>query len=175
MHKKISEKVFYVGSYSRFKFEEEKEKGWMEISHENGIYNQEFVVNSFAPIYNTITLSAQSIEQFTREITTLEEEFSKNPENHYKIKLEISDDPNENQMIYDSIREYRNQYHGIIFDIQLKGIKNGSEERKEIEEQFPILYDPHIGEVDKIHYFCERAYGTDIPTSFIEQVKNQTL
>lgn len=175
VHTKISEKVFYVGSYSRFKFGEEKEKGWMEISHENGIYNQEFVVNSFAPIYNTITLSAQSIEQFTREITTLEEEFSKNPENHYKIKLEISDDPNENQMIYDSIREYRNQYHGITFDIQLKGIEKGSEEGKEIEEQFPILFDPNIGEVDKIHYFCERAYGTDIPTSFIEQVKNQTL
>ena len=123
VHTMISEKVFYVGSYSRFKFGEEKEKGWMEISRENGLYNQEFVVNSFAPIYNTITLSAQSIEQFTREITTLEEEFSKNPENHYKIKLEISDDPNENQMIYDSIRAYRNQYHGIMFDIRLKGIK----------------------------------------------------
>ena len=175
VHTMISEKVFYVGSYSRFKFGEEKEKGWMEISRENGLYNQEFVVNSFAPIYNTITLSAQSIEQFTREITALEEEFSKNPENHYKIKLEISDDPNENQMIYDSIREYRNQYHGIMFDIRLKGIEKESEEGKEIEEQFPILFDPNIGEVDKIHYFCERVYGTDIPNSFIEQVKNQSL
>ena len=78
-------------------------------------------------------------------------------------------------MIYDSIRAYRNQYHGIMFDIRLKGIKKESEEEKEIEEQFPILKDPKIGEVDKIHYFCERAYGTDIPTSFIERVKNQSL
>ena len=62
-----------------------------------------------------------------------------------------------------------------MFDIRLKGIEKESEEGKEIKEQFPILFDPNIGEVDKIHYFCERVYGTDIPNSFIEQVKNQSL
>ncbi len=175
VHTKISEKTFYVGSYSRFKFGEEKEKGWMEVCSENGRYTYEFIVNHLAPIYDTITLSANSVEEFTREITSLEEEFSKNPENHYKIKLEISDDPNENQMIYDSIREYRNQYRGITFDIRLHGVSEEQREEDETEKRFPILFDPNINEVDKIHYYCERVYGTDIPISFIEQVKNQLL
>ena len=53
IHTNISDKVFYVGSFPRFCFGEEEDKGFYEVFYEDDTYKNEFIKNLSARTYIT--------------------------------------------------------------------------------------------------------------------------
>lgn len=170
--------VYYVGSYSRFKFGEEDDKGWMETSYdeEEDSYDMTFIVNTLAPKYDTVVLDASDTEILSKELSTLLTNMKEN-HHHYKIKIGVGTDVEENAMIYDTIHEYKNHYQDIQFDVTLEDKSKITKEEVEssIEDEFPILFDPNIKEEEKLSYFTKHVFHNEVPVEFITKIADKTL
>jgi DNA repair exonuclease SbcCD nuclease subunit len=171
----IKKHIHYPGSFSRFKFGEEDDKGWYlsvynVISHR---YKHQFIVNSRAEKYNTITciLGADiTPESLVHEITNM-----MNKAEHVKLKMVIRDDTDCSYLI-----AYLNNMYQNNPCVKLE-IKNEFEFKQElfmdnavnkIMDKYEFLKDSSFTHEEKIQKFIKIKRGKDVPIEVINDILN---
>ena len=94
VHSSISDKVFYVGSFTRWMFGEEEPKGFYSIRYENGKYSHEFIENTYADKYTTFKYGYedeifQSKERMEQEWKKIESLIQKKLLDHVRLILNV--------------------------------------------------------------------------------------
>lgn len=169
----IKDRLYYVGSFTRWIFGEDEPKGFMMVAYtpETANYEVEFIENKLAPVYNTIVIDYNS-------------SFYKNDENQqidYILTMVNNMDTNKVRIIFNIPEDYPNPIllTNLINDVFSKHrhvktvINNNSKEKqkkKELEDKiknlltvYDFIFDKSISPEDKISRFIKLKYNKDIP------------
>lgn len=171
----IKNHIHYPGSFSRFKFGEEDEKGWYlniynKRSHR---YKHQFIVNNRAEKYMTLTVILSknvTSDDLVHAITNM-----LNKSEHVKMKLVIRDDTDCAYLI-----SYLNNMYQNNPDVKLE-VKNEFEFKQElfidstvnkIMDKYEFLSDPGFTHEQKIQKFIKIKRGKDVPLEVINDILN---
>lgn len=175
----IKDKIYYVGSYSRWCYGEEEPKGFIMCAYtpETNKYEIEFVENKEAPLYNTMVIDYKS-------------SFYKDDENHqmdYILRMVNNLNVERIRIIFNIPEEYENPIllTNLINDVFAKYrhikiiIKNNSKEslkKREMEDKVKLLltkydfiFDKSVSPEEKLSRFIKIKYNKDID---IENMRN---
>jgi len=168
----IKDRIYYVGSYSRWIFGEEEPKGFMIVAYtpETSKFEVEFIENQLAPLYNTMLIDYNS-------------SFYKNDENqqiNYIISMVQNLNVERLRIIFNIPEDYPNPtlLTNLINDVFSKYkyikvvINNNSREKqkkKEMEDKIKMLlttydfiFDKGVSTEEKLSRFIKLKYNKDI-------------
>lgn len=180
----INDEIFYVGSFNRWCFGEEEDKGFYKIETNRIEYSNEFIVNNLTPTYKTISFG---YDNKIFQDTEIMENKLKQIDNMVKdkifdnVRFEFNIPPNvENpEYIMNFIKErYRfnkriktNIVHGYIED---KKKKDKEEIDKWNVENAP-LFNKDLSIEDKISFFISLEFKRELSPEKINLYINNNL
>lgn len=180
VHTNIMDKVFYVGSYSRWRHDEESEKGFYHVTcdTEKKKYEQTFIENSLARKYITYRYGYDS--KVIENEDTLLEELNKRDKMtevadgyHVRYIFNIPEDHPNPEFIMNALNE-RYKFNDSI----KVNITNGYVEKKkaankkklnEALEEYPLIFDKSVKIEDKIIYFVKKQLDRDLPLDRVKK------
>lgn len=169
----IADKVFYVGSFSRWIFGEDEPKGFYELTCDisKGKYTQKFIENTFAQKYTTYTYGYDNhvmddetslLEELNKRDKLIDAENSDHvryifniPENHPNPEF-IINILNERYKFNDSVKVK------LVNGYVEKKRKINKEKLSSVMNEYPMIFDKSIKLEDKIIYFIKKRYEKDI-------------
>jgi DNA repair exonuclease SbcCD nuclease subunit len=171
----IKKHIHYPGSFSRFKFGEEDDKGWYlnVYNIQSHKYKHQFIVNKDAETYITIScvLTPHSTaEDLSHSINNMLQKCD-----HVKMKLIIRDDTDASYII-----SYLNNLYQNNPDVKLD-IKNEYEFKQEylvddtinkIMDKYDFLKDKGFTHEEKIQKFIKIKRGKHVPIEVINDILN---
>jgi len=174
----IKERIFYVGSYPRFAYGEELDKGFYitTYSPNNGKFLNEFVVNKLAKRYDTVIIDYNSaiynnpenkqIEQLISIVDNLVIDF-------LRMIINIPETYPTPILLTNSINETFSKYHNIKIIInnnsKLRQKKETDEKINLLLERYGLIFDKSISHEHKISEFIKIKYNKDISTDKIRK------
>jgi hypothetical protein len=182
----VYEHLIYIGSFDRWKFEEEESKGFGFIRYNTDtneyFYNK--IVNKFAPIYKTFTIYSNNyntIEDYNNLISLVNSTLEKYREEKIKIRIliHINDDKSENESLILGLRQYyiNNSLVKIVLKNKMKKEKKEEQIKRNIEtrNKFGFILDKSKKESEIIQQFILVNKGKEINIGTIENVINKYL
>jgi len=182
----VYEHLIYIGSFDRWKFEEEESKGFGFIRYNTDtneyLYNK--IVNKFAPIYKTFTIYSNNyntIEDYNNLISLVNSTLEKYREEKIKIRIliHINDDKSENESLILGLRQYyiNNSLVKIVLKNKMKKEKKEEQIKRNIEtrNKFGFILDKSKKESEIIQQFILVNKGKEINIGTIENVINKYL
>ena len=179
IHTRISIRnhIHYPGSFSRFRHGEEDPKGWYLNLYDTKTekYLHEFVINTSAPTYVTITMLMEPNLRPEYVVETIQHTLHTN--DNVKLKLIVQDNTDYGYMI-----SYLNEMFQNNKAVKIE-IKNEFEFRQEtavddvvskVWDKYNFLQDEGIPHEEKIQKFIREKHGKDIPIDIIKDVLNLT-
>lgn len=172
----INDKVFYVGSFSRWQFGEEERKGFYEITADldKGTYKNCFVENTLAEIYKTIGYGYshdifKSVDNMTANLDNVERLLETEAFDHVRFEFNIPVDCENPEFLINYVNEkYKfndkvkvNIVHGYIEEKK----KQQKEVVKEMNTKYSFIFDKDMKLEDKCSLFISIEYNTEIPVS----------
>lgn len=177
----IDDKVFYVGSYSRWIHGEEEPKGFYRFTADTDkeVYGFEFIENIYAEKYTTLHYGYrskifQSQEEFMKEMDKIDELIRQGFYNH--VRWDIHFPPNFEAtefMKKTLIAHYRDSKStSMMFSEGEKNSGGGTVDAEEDEEtkflkQYDFIEDDSLGIEDKVQKFIEIKEERVIPVDHI--------
>lgn len=177
--------LYYVGSYDRWKFNEEEDKGFIygEINTDTNEYFIHRVNNPLAKTYKTIIVSSDEYstpEQFSVLSNMVNENLKKDP----NIMLRISyllNSPSDEAMINFNI--FQRHYATIkqvkieLKDLVKKEFKKAKKKQVEIEaSKYSYIFNSDIKAIPSIvHKFILDNKNIDVPVEIIEKYVSKYL
>lgn len=174
----IDDKVFYVGSFSRWKFGEDDPKGFFVIScnPEKEKYKSTFIENTLAEVYRTINYGFNS-EVFTSEeklveaFNMIDGILSNNILNHVKCVFNIPDTVENPEGILNTIKEHYRFKDNIKTDIVHGYIDKRREQQKEQIDtenlKYNFIEDENMPLEEQCSRFISIEYNQDLSTDTI--------
>lgn len=169
VHTNIEDKIFYVGSYSRWMFGEEETKGFYDIScnPEKDKYERHFVENNMCETYKTLHYG-YSNKIFT-DINLMEKEFNRIDKilsdgiiEHIRLSLNIPETADNPEFIINYLKERYRFVPNVKLDIVNGYVeKKKQTSRTEIDKlltQYDMILDKKVAIEDKISYFINMTY-----------------
>lgn len=174
IHKRqqIKDRIFYVGSFSRWIFGEEEPKGFLMVGYtpNTANFDIEFIENKLANIYDTMIIDYNSEFYSEGEDYQLKYILSlvKNMES-YKLRLifNIPEDYPNPLLLTNVINDVFNSYHHIKIIVN-----NNSKERRKKEEQnekinllmkkYDFIFDKSVPTEEKLSRFIKVKYNKNI-------------
>ena len=175
----IGDKVFSVGSFSRWKFGEEEEKGFYELTcnpskHQ---YDYTFHENTLAQRYKTIGFGYQS-KIFT-DTKTMEEEFNKIDQfirkdmvDHIRFELNIPENVEAPEGVIQYVKEKFKQKDNVKVNIVNGYAAAKKEQKKEVIRQEATKYDFLFDQIpihEKIAQFISIEYHKEIGKDTVKE------
>lgn len=175
----IKERLFYVGSFTRWIFGEEEPKGFMMTAYtpETSKFEVEFIENKLAPTYNTIVIDYSSSfyrEDEKQQIDYILTMVKKLDVDKLRIIFNIPEDyPNPTlltNLITDIFSKYRHIKTVINNNSKEKQKKKEMEDKiKKLLTVYDFIFDKSISTEDKISRFIKIKYNKDIP---VDRMRN---
>lgn len=177
----IADKVFYVGSYSRWIFGEDEPKGFYHVTYDSdkNKYSQKFIENSLAKKFITYTYGYDS--HVMDNETTLLEELTKRDKlteglngDHVRYIFNIPENHPNPEFIMNILNE-RYRYEDNI-KVQ---VTNGYVEKKkrinkkelnDVMDKYPMIFDKSEKLENKIIYFIKKKMDRDIPLEVVQKI-----
>lgn len=177
----INNKVFYVGSYSRYKFGEEEPKGFYEVSTDSENYSCRFIENTSTEKYIQIPYSFNS-DIFKPDADVLQKlkDIIKKKDmsdvDHLKLIFNIPDDyPNPEffiNLLNDVFRD-RDDIKVEITNGYIVTKRNSTkEEVKEVMSTYPYIFEKNSTEEENISYYIRDKYNKDVPVERVKKYLN---
>lgn len=178
------EHMYYTRSYNRWSYGEMNPKGFVYLDYdtEDKSYCLQRVINPYADRYITYTVdtkSMQSIDDYSDLVATIHEQL-KDPKNHVRISIRVTDTKIVNQNAIDMLRRtFIDQNRRV--KIQLKNemkeeIRKRDQERTErIRDRFDFVRDKNNSTPKIIQRFIHETKNVDIPLSEIERFVNKYM
>ena len=169
----IRDKMYYVGSYSRWVFGEEEPKGFMTVAYtpETGAYETEFIENKHCRTFDTICVGTNSSlfkcnqEEQLKKILYI---VDSSPADKLRVIFHIPED-------YDSPNLFISMVNNIFTnhkDVKVIINNNVKEQRvkKEAEERiqtlmttYDFIFDKGVSPEDKLSKYIKIKYNKSIP------------
>lgn len=175
----IRDRIIYTGSFTRSRFGEEEDKGFVISTYdtETKTTEHEFIVNEKATRYDTIEITTDSpifTMLLNEQVNYLKDLINKYKKDKLRIKIIIPDDYNNSTTFIDSVNSIFNEDKNI----QINFIENRKEKmQKEAKEKVDMLmtkygfiFDKSIPYDLKIQQFLKIKKGKEIPLDRIRQL-----
>lgn len=175
IHQGIKKFIFYSGSFSRFRFGEEEDKGWYLNIYDIKTHKfvHEFIVNTMAPTYETLTCILNP--QITPEFLTNQIQNMLHVADNVRLKLIIQDDTDSAYIISYLNEMYKNN-SSVKLDIQntfeFKQEAMVDKAMEQVWDKYNFLKDEKISHEEKIQKFIKEKHHKDIPLEIIKDVLN---
>lgn len=177
----INNKVFYVGSYSRYKFGEEEAKGFYEISTNGNHYGNHFVENVSTEKYVQIPYSFNNdiFKSDTDVLSKLKDIIRKkdlSDIDHLKLIFNIPDEyPNPEffiNLVNDVFRDRDDIKVEITNGYIVTKRSSTKEEVKEVLNTYPYIFEKNSTAEENISYFIRDRYNKDVPVERVKKYLN---
>lgn len=173
----IDDKIFYVGSFSRFRFGEEEKKGFYEIERVKKRYKNQFIENISAQRYITKKYGYKdaiftSDSLLIKELDSIIQKKEKAGIDFLRLIINIPEDYEKAEFLINLLNErfkFRNDIKIEIVNgyIEKKRQVN-KEEVREVFEKYDFIFDKNEEDERKLSYFIQEKYNK---TMSPEQVK----
>ena len=173
----MKDKIFYVGSFSRWCFGEEKSKGFYYIKYKNGKYSREFIENTMAEKYTTFSYGYdheifKSKEAMEQELKKIERLTSENIIEHIRLNLNVPDTYPEAESLLTVLSErFKNQKNikiKVTNGYVDKARKINKEYLKDTIQKYSFIFDKNMPIAEQSHQFILTKFEQDIPTERID-------
>lgn len=177
----IDNRVFYVGSLSRYKFGEEEPKGFYEISTNGEDYKNHFVENVHAQSYVKIMYSYQDKifsedVDLVKELNNIKERKKASGIDHLKLIFNIPDDYPKSEFFINLVNDVFRDCDDIKVEITNGYIvtkrNTNKEEVKEVLDNYPYIFNKGVNIEDQISYFIHDKNKKDIPPNQVKKYLN---
>lgn len=176
--------LYYVGSYDRWKFNEEDDKGFIygEINTESSEYFLHFVRNPLARDYTTIMVTSSEVntpEDFAKVSDSINSILKESPETMIRV-VYIIEDESVDQMSYSILqRKYATNKH-VKFTVKdlIKRSERKMEKKKvKIEaSKYNYIFNSDIKSVPNIiHQFILDNKNVEVPVDIIQKYVNKYI
>lgn len=175
------DRVHYVGSYSRWHFGEEEDKGFYSVKYntENKSFDTKFIVNDLAKKYDTIEIYDKDTGFYSmskdNQIKFINDILSSIKYDKIRIRFYIPDDYSNDNLLIITLNEAFGKYKDVKLDFK---VNSKIKSRKEVEEKVNILlqrygfiFDNKLDCYSKIKQFIMEKYNRDIA---IDKIKDYT-
>ena len=178
----FNDRLYYVGSYSRWKFGEEEDKGFYYVKYENDTkeFEAKFIVNDKAMKYDTIEIyekesgfyklnTENQIKYIQNLIQSFEYDFLRLqfyiPQGYENENLLIN-------MINESFGKYKNLKLDFKVNSKIKSKRDVEEKINLLLDKYGFIFDNKIDTYTKINKFILEKYNKDIS---VEKIKEYTI
>ena len=176
----------YVGSFSRWKFGEDAQKGFYSIQYdaENESYKEKFIPNTFAKEYKTISFGYsdkifKSVENLDAKLNMLQNVIQSDSYEHVKFRFNIPEDCENPESFITYINERFKHDEHVKVEISHGYIeskkKREKETIKEDNQKYSMIFDKNIPIEDKISYFISVEYNKSISRESVDLYLNKPL
>lgn len=169
----IDNKIFYVGSYTRFCHGEDEPKGFYHITYnvDKGKYEEKFIENYMAKKYVTYTYGYTSDilndeENMIKELDKLDKLNELNQNDYVKYVFNIPENHPNPEFVINVLNErYK---HNDTVKVKItngyveKKKKINKEKLNDAMSEYPMIFDKSAKLEDKIVYFIKKKYDKDI-------------
>lgn len=180
----INDEVFYVGSFNRWCFGEEEEKGFYVIETDGIDYTNEFITNTEAPIYKTIAFGYdnkifQNAEIMENKLNQIDNMIKDKIFDNVRFEFNIPENAENAEYIINFIKEkYKFNTH-VKTNIVNGYIEDKKKKSKEEIEHWNIenapLFDKNLSIEGKINFFIGIEFKKDLPIEKISLYINNNL
>lgn len=178
IHTNIDDKIFYVGSYSRFRFGEEEPKGFYITNYKDGEYSETFIENTHALKYVTLAYGYDS-DIFKNENNLIDEmnDVIKNKKRYkvdkLRLMLNIPEDCPIAEFIIDFMSNKFRLDDSVKVEIVNGYIENKKLANKEIVEdvftKYAFMFDKSLDVEDQLSQFIKIDYDKEIAPEKIKK------
>lgn len=180
----LMDKIFYVGSYSRWIFGEDAPKGFYHIHYDDGEYSNSFIENPYAKkfvsfIYGYDSPVFLSEENLLKELDEKDTYAELMNIDHLGFVFNIP----ENHPNPESIIHILNERYRYKKSVKVE-ITNGYVEKRRIInkkrlnetiEEFPLIFDKSASLENKVFYFIKKRSEKEIPLENIKKYLYQEV
>lgn len=178
IHTNIDDKVFYVGSFSRWQFGEEEDKGYYDITYNTKNHHSSltYIKNTLCDTYQTIKYGYQSDifdneEIMNQTFQRMDNLIENNTFNHLRFIINIPSDAKNPESKINYLRE-RYKFNDNIKVETVNGYVEEQRQRKkeQIEEdnkKYNFIFDNNLPIEEKISRYIAVEYNKDIPAEKI--------
>ena len=178
----FNDRLYYVGSYSRWKFGEEEDKGFYYVKYENDSkeFEAKFIVNNKAMKYDTIEIyekesgfyklnTENQIKYIQNLIQSFEYDF-------LRLQFYIPQGYENENLLINMINESFGKYKNLKLDFKVNSkIKSKREVEEKINlllDKYGFIFDNKLDTYTKINKFILEKYNKDIS---VEKIKEYTI
>lgn len=178
----FNDRLYYVGSYSRWKFGEEEDKGFYYVKYENDTkeFETKFILNDKAMKYDTIEIyekesgfykltTENQIKYIQNLIQSFEYDF-------LRLQFYIPQGYENENLLINMLNESFGKYKNLKLDFKVNSrIKSKREVEEKINlllDKYGFIFDNKIDTYTKINKFILEKYNKDIS---VEKIKEYTI
>lgn len=173
VHTNINNRVFYVGSFSRWQFGEEEEKGIYEIQYneKKGKYENRFIPNNSCEIFKTICFGYDSkifkdLDTMEKKLNQIDNMIKNKIFDHVRFEFNIPKECKQGE----SIIKYLKERYRFKQEVKLEIVNGYIEEKREKERKekedilgkYQPLMDKNLNPEDKVSFFVGIEYNRKI-------------
>lgn len=176
----IQDKIFYVGSFTRFQYGEEEPKGFYHVKcdTEKEKYSNTFIENQLAKKYVTYTYSYNSDvmnteESLMTELTKVDKLIDTFEYDHVRYIFNIPENHPNPEFVINILNE-RYKYNDNVkvkitngYIEKKKRIKN--ESMSEVFDEYPMIFDKCASLEDKVVYYIKKKWNKEITVDKVKR------
>lgn len=173
----IKDRIFYVGSFSRWEFGEEQPKGFYYFKYKNGKYSREFIENTMAQKYRTFSYGYdheifKSKEVMEQEWKKIERLVEGNVIDHIRLNLNVPDSYPEAESLLTVLSERFKNQKNIKIKVTNgyidKSRKINKEYLNDTIKKYSFIFDKNMPIAEQSHQFILTKFEQDIATDRID-------
>lgn len=182
----LDDNVSYVGSFTRWSFGEEEDKGFYHVSCNpiKDIYDDKFCINSMCPSYKTIYFGYDnSIFKEESKMQDALDHFDslvkKDVFDHLRLEFNIPEDAENPEYMINIINEKYKFNENIKTEIKHGYIEKEKERKKkeikEVNDKYSFIFDKNMDISEKTRHFIAIEYEKTYPVKVIEIILTAPL
>lgn len=171
----IRNHIYYVGSYSRWVYGQEEDKGFYICVYDTDSYRYmiEFIVNRNTRQFDTVKVVLDNYNKSPEELIAFVKQLKRD---NLRIQLIAESGDKDFSYFISFLKEYytgKQSYKLDIVDKREKLVKQKTEERvKQIMTDYNFLFDKSLPVTVKIQKYIKRKYSKDISEEFLKNLLN---
>lgn len=170
---KYKKRFYYGGSFSRWCFGEEEDKGF-NIVYYNPEHPEkvkvEFMVNKQARIFDTVTLDIRSSD-IERVCETIKNAIDMTHYDKKRVIVNLSEEISNARLMASMITEIFGKYENVklvINSLAKEQIRRNNDEKVErLLEEYGFIFDKTLSKEEKIYRYINKKYNRNIPVDKI--------
>lgn len=181
---KIDDKVFYIGSFSRWKFGEEGRKGYyiLNCNTKKDIYENTYVENTLADPYISVFIGYED-DMYKNDISNMIESLdnisNRNDLDHLRFVFNIPENMDNPEATINLIKEKYKYNDNVKIDIVHGYIEDKRKHEKsriqKENEKYNFIFDNSIPIEEKVSTFISIEYNKNIRPETIYKYMNEQL
>lgn len=171
----IRNHIYYVGSYSRWVYGQEEDKGFYICVYDTDSYRYmiEFIVNRNTRRFDTVKVVLDNYKKSPEELIAFVKQLKRD---NLRVQLIAESGDKDFSYFISFLKEYYTGKQGYKLDIvdkREKLVKQKTEERvKQIMTDYNFLFDKSLPVTVKIQKYIKRKYSKDISEEFLKNLLN---